>query len=249
MTDTVPRLRMFAGPNGSGKTTIKSRLQKPPAWFGIYINPDDIEQTIRSTGFLNLEPYQASITTEEIQNYFATSSFLQSQNLLDGSDTIVCRDSGIDFSGLRFTSYHASVLSDFLRRKALEAGKSFSFETVMSAHDKVDLLRDAQQLGFRTYLYFIATEAPEINIQRVKNRVADGGHDVPEAKIVERYYRSLGLLAEAIRWSSRAFLFDSSSEEPWFFAEVVDGKLLDVKDSEIPNWFEPINTQLDPDPI
>jgi predicted ABC-type ATPase len=31
---------MFAGPNGSGKTTVKKDLQKPPPWFGIYINPE-----------------------------------------------------------------------------------------------------------------------------------------------------------------------------------------------------------------
>lgn len=31
---------MFAGPNGSGKTTVKSGLHRPPEWFGVYINPD-----------------------------------------------------------------------------------------------------------------------------------------------------------------------------------------------------------------
>ena len=40
----------------------------------------------------------------------------------------------------------------------------------MSAKDKVELLREAQSRGFRTYLYFIATEDPDSNIQRVKNR-------------------------------------------------------------------------------
>ncbi len=52
MTDGIPRLRMFAGPNGSGKTTIKTSLGKSASWFGFYINPDDIESAIRSTGRL-----------------------------------------------------------------------------------------------------------------------------------------------------------------------------------------------------
>ena len=72
--------------------------------------------------------------------------------LNSGNAYITCRDGGIDFSGVEFTAYHASVLSDFLRRKDLEASRSFSFETVMSARDKINLLQDAQLPGYRTYL-------------------------------------------------------------------------------------------------
>lgn len=43
MSSAPPRLRMFAGPNGSGKTTVKNGLHRSPSWFGIYINPDDLE--------------------------------------------------------------------------------------------------------------------------------------------------------------------------------------------------------------
>jgi predicted ABC-type ATPase len=41
----LPRLRMFAGPNGSGKTTIKAVIS--PEMVGTYINPDDIEKYIK----------------------------------------------------------------------------------------------------------------------------------------------------------------------------------------------------------
>jgi predicted ABC-type ATPase len=109
-----------------------------------------------------------------------------------------------------------------------------------SAPDKSALLREAQARGFRTYLYYIATEDPAINIQRVKNRVAEGGHDVPETKIVARYHRSLGLLAEAIRYSSRAFFFDTSDDKAWYFAEAADGTTIELKSDEMPVWFEPI---------
>ena len=101
-------------------------------------------------------------------------------------------------------------------------------------------------MEYRTYLYFIATEDPAINIQRVRNRVVDGGHDVPEDKIVARYLRSLGLLAEALRWTNRAYLFDTSEDEPWFFAEITDGTSIDLQNGEIPNWFDPVLRQLDP---
>lgn len=45
MNIQIPRLRMFAGPNGSGKTTIKTVIR--PELLGIYINPDEIEKNIK----------------------------------------------------------------------------------------------------------------------------------------------------------------------------------------------------------
>jgi predicted ABC-type ATPase len=241
------RLRMFAGPNGSGKTTVKNNLQKPPEWFGIYINPDELEEAICQTGSLPLEPFGLTTSTEEIQSYFTSSPLLRERQLHSPASAIACRADRLDFSGLSFNSYYASVLADFLRRKALAAARSFSFETVMSAADKVELLREAQAGGFRTYLYYIATEDPEINIQRVKNRVAEGGHDVPEAKIVSRYHRSLSLLAEAIRYTNRAFFFDTSEETAWYFAEATDGTRIELKSDEMPNWFERTWSQFGPD--
>ena len=72
------------------------------------------------------------------------------------------------------------------------------------------MLREAKSFGFRTYLYYVATEDPEINISRVALRVAQGGHDVPKAKIISRYHRSLGLVRDAIRHTDRAYFFDTS---------------------------------------
>ena len=69
----------------------------------------------------------------------------------------------------------------------------------MSFPDKLEFLRKAQLKGYRTYLYYVATDDPDINISRVRNRVQLGGHSVPEDKIVNRYYRSLDFLMEAVQ--------------------------------------------------
>ncbi len=238
---------MFAGPNGSGKSTIKNQLGKPPGWFGIYINPDDLEATIRTTGVFSPADLGLAVAASEVRAYFATSSFLRQQGLQASADTIVDCDGGIDFSRVGFHSYHASVLSDFLRRRALAERTSFTFETVMSVRDKVELLRDAQTQGFRTYLYFIGTEDPAINVQRVLNRVAAGGHDVPVNKIVERHARSLALLPDALECANRAFLFDTSGEEPWYFAEVIEGTAIELQSDAMPRWFKRIWDEIFPE--
>jgi hypothetical protein len=69
-------------------------------------------------------------------------------------------------------AYAAAAVADFLRDELLAAGQSFSFETVMSHRSKIDFFAKARTAGYRTYLYFIATESFHLNIYRVKNRVA-----------------------------------------------------------------------------
>jgi len=227
---------MFAGPNGSGKSTIKDGL--PPKLIGIYVNPDELEATARRDGRVPLQPFGVTAGDAEARDWLTSSSFLRANGLAEATAAVTCRDNVLDFGGVAVNSYHASVLADFLRRKLIAARASFSFETVMSAPDKVELLRDAQAAGFRTYLYYVAIDDPKINIARVRSRVSQGGHDVPEAKIVERYARSLGLLREAIRHTDRAYFFDNSATEPWFFAEVTAGRTLEMQSDEMPNWFK-----------
>jgi predicted ABC-type ATPase len=108
----------------------------------------------------------------------------------------------------------------------------------MSSADKVLFLQKAQQRGFRTYLYFVATEDPIINISRVRNRVRLGGHPVPDDKVISRYARSLGLLLDAIQYTDRAYIFDNSGPSKIWLAEVTDGKTLTLKSDRMPAWFK-----------
>lgn len=242
--DGIPRLRMFAGPNGSGKTTIKKGLDKSPQWFGLYINPDELEAEIRRTGRLALQPLGLSFPVQQLQAYFSESTLLGKHHLTSDANALRGDSQHVDFSGLTINSYHASVLADFLRRQALRARRTFSFETVMSSPDKVQLLEESRQAGYRNYLYFVATADPQINIQRIANRVKLGGHDVPAEKIRARHARCLSLLAQALPLTHRAFLFDTSedTDKPWYFAQVTDGVRLELTSErdEIPIWFEPI---------
>jgi hypothetical protein len=141
---------MFAGPNGSGKTTVKRNLRRSDAWFGVYVNADDLEAEVRREGCVRLAPLGLAITTEELRAHFAASTLLASRGLPDGSGSIVCRGDVLDFGRIPFDSYHAAVLADFLRRKALAERRSFSFETVMSSRDKIDFLQESRAAGYRT---------------------------------------------------------------------------------------------------
>lgn len=63
------------------------------------------------------------------------------------------------------------------------------------------------------------------------------GHPVPEEKIISRFSRSLDLLMDAIACSDRAYIFDNSGKQQVWIAEITDGKWLEMKTENMPNWF------------
>jgi predicted ABC-type ATPase len=231
---------MFAGPNGSGKSTLKSCL--PKELLGVYLNPDEIEQDLRRQGFLDFAAYGVTTTADEALSFFQSSSLLIDCWSGDSIQQLEFSNERLEFGKVALNSYLASVTADFLRQKLIERKASFTFETVMSHPSKVALLATAQQAGYRTYLYFIATDDPDINISRVRSRVKLGGHGVPEDRIAKRYYRSLDLLMDAIQHTNRAYVFDNSGDNKdrkhTWLAEITDGKVLDLKSDQIPAWFK-----------
>ncbi len=228
---------MFAGPNGSGKSTLKPLLSREQ--LGIYLNADEIEAAIRRDGELRLNDFGVSATAAEILGFFASASILGKGGLQDTARRLTFADNRLVFAPGVVNSYFASAAVEFICGKLLAARASFTLETVMSHESKVELLREARRLGYRTYLYFIATNDPAINVSRVANRVKGGGHDVPVDRIVSRYHRSLGLLLSAISCADRVYLFDNSGEgrtHTWL-AEVTSGEVLELKTDSVPTWF------------
>lgn len=236
MIQDVPRLRMFAGPNGSGKSTFKTMLR--PELLGIYINPDEIEKDLHLKGFLDLDHYEITAEEKEILNFFHKSMLLEKADCLQDALFLRFSDNKLSFHHVGSTAYFASVAADYIRQKLIQQSKPFTFETVMSFPDKVELLKKAQSIGYRTYLYYVATDDPSINISRVQYRVSRGGHSVPKDKIVSRYYRSLDLLLEAVRVSHRAYIFDNSAKEHVWLAEITNGHTLEMKSDTMPAWFK-----------
>ncbi len=242
---------MFAGPNGSGKSTLKDLLR--PEWLGHYLNPDDLERELRAQPTLAFARFGvAPPTTAALHSFFQNHALTRQKQLPPRLTTVrVTADGLLDVAGTEITSYFTAILADWLRRAYLATQQSFAFETVMSSADKVAFLQEAQAAGFRNYLYFVATESAEINVGRVKLRVQQGGHDVPSDTIRARYRRSLDLLAPALRWCHRAYLFDNSTEgtSPAWVAELTpDGELIPAPSAtdEPPLWLQSVFGQLLP---
>ena len=240
MDKQTHRLRMFAGPNGSGKSTIKQKITEKLGadQMGVIVDPDEIEAIIHQNHLIDFRNYNINISKEEIINGLNNSSVLEKQDLRAEIPQLEVIDNLIRFSKVRINSYFASAISEMIRSNLIQSKQSFSFETVMSHHSKIELLKFAQEQSYRTYLYYVATDDADINVERVKNRVFKGGHDVSADKIKERYTRSIDLLKTALLFTNRAYVFDNSGDESILMIEITDGKNWEVKSNTVHPWFD-----------
>ena len=232
---TIPRLRLFAGPNGSGKSALLEEL-RGKFNLGIYVNADEIEKLLMRQKFLHASDYQLQVSQTDFVAFLASGQTAVGTQTSEMLGLRIAENIIVMQPGAAVNSYVAATVADFLRHRLLAAGVSFTFESVMSHRSKLDFLRLATTKGYRTYLYYIATETPAVNVDRVSNRVSKGGHGVSTEKIVSRYAKSLALLVETMQAVDRAYLFDNSGAAIWWFAEYEPKKLTIIGD-ELPEWF------------
>ncbi|MBI5588976.1 MAG: zeta toxin family protein [Deltaproteobacteria bacterium] len=123
-----------------------------------------------------------------------------------------------------------------MREDCLSSKTSMAFETVFSTQEKVEFVRRASLAGFFIRLFFVCTNDPSINAQRVALRVMEGGHDVPIPKIISRYYRSISNCIEASPWIDRAYFYDNSESDadPILMFRVSDGKIAKIYSDMVP---------------
>ena len=115
-----------------------------------------------------------------------------------------------DLTALRAGRLMLSMIRDYVRR-----GESFAFETTLSGRSYARLIPHWREQGYSIELFFLRLSRPEIAIARVKQRVAEGGHDVSEPVIRRRFHAGLsnfehiykGLVDE---WA----MYDNSGDQP-----------------------------------
>ena len=220
------------------------KTSKGPIDFGYYINADEITRAILKKPF-DFSKYDITVTDSLFKNIvyasglindrFTESQFLAAYRLRSNKLTLILKDSADRI---------AQIIADYLRKHLLKEEKRFSFETVFSHESKLDIMRQAKEQGYKVYLYFVSTESPVINIERVEARKRKGGHDVPADLIRSRYFRSLDFLFDACGLAYQAFFFDNSKDnrDSKLFAHfklVNNAKKWDKIDRKnVPQWFK-----------
>lgn len=99
-----------------------------------------------------------------------------------------------------------------IRDNCIKNQENLIFETVFSTEEKIDFVEKALKKGYFVRLFFIATNSPFININRIKIRVENNQHNVPDDKVISRYYKSLNNCIKIINKIDRCYVYDNSIE-------------------------------------
>jgi predicted ABC-type ATPase len=132
----------------------------------------------------------------------------------------------------------AANIAEERRLAAFREHRAVAFETVMSTPEKVALMTHAKAEGYEVTLVFVTTDDAEKNVQRVQNRVAQGGHAVEPDAIRDRYAKTMSLLGAALDHADQAKIYDNSSTTPMVVA-VKQGAELDLHNpAQHPAWVQ-----------
>ena len=128
------------------------------------------------------------------------------------------------------------------RYECLKNGTDFVFETVFSSAEKIDFILKAKDAGFFIRIFYVCTESPLININRIAQRYLNGGHEVPISKTISRYYSSLKNISRAIKIADRVYLYDNSVENaaPKLILRTSDGIIAKQYTNDLPDWVRAI---------
>lgn len=98
-----------------------------------------------------------------------------------------------------------------LLERAIEQHFNFVFETTLGGTTMPRLLADAASCGIEVHVLYIGLASAEAHIERVRQRVRSGGHDIPEADIRRRYRHSLLNLVQLLPALTELRVYDNSA--------------------------------------
>jgi len=178
-------LYVFAGNNGSGKSTYRSIIKDK-------INTDvdlDFDSILRSNQHKGLEV------------------------------------------AVRHSTRHLN--KEFNR--CIENRNIFSIETTLSGRTFSDKIRQAKENGYRVIMYCLYLNHVDLNLLRIKFRVAKGGHDIPEEDVRRRDVRTLQNLISLASSIDELYIVNTSGKEGIEMAYISSG-LLVRQNPNAPEW-------------
>ena len=136
-------------------------------------------------------------------------------------------------------SYKAAQVTQEIRERLLLEGRSFCFETVFSHRSKIDFVAQAKAFGYQVVLVFVHLQTVGLNKARVAQRVASGGHNVPDEKVETRLPRLLTNIKTVLPLCDYVRLLDNSYiDSPFQSVVTIAGGKIQRHVSVLPLWAE-----------
>lgn len=165
----------------------------------------------------------------------------------EAAKRILAANPGISQEDANSIAWHEG---ERLLKRAIAERLNFAFETTLGGNTITAQLEKALAAGIEVRIWYVGLSSPELHIARVRSRVAKGGHDIPEARIRDRYYRSRLNLIRLLPKLTELLVYDNSKEadpstgatpEPTLILHRDRGKVVSSCDLALaPEWTKPI---------
>jgi predicted ABC-type ATPase len=137
-----------------------------------------------------------------------------------------------------------------LLERAIQERKDFAFETTLGGSTMPALLSEAAARGFEVRIWYVGLASPELHIERVRNRVRAGGHDIPQSSIRRRWRHSRLNLIDLLPRVTELRVYDNSFDadpaagdapQPALVLHLDHGEIVGPPDlSSTPEWAKSI---------
>lgn len=134
--------------------------------------------------------------------------------------------------------------------RALAEGLTYAFETTLGGTSVTRLLLDGARGGAAIHVWYAGLASPELHLRRIAARVAAGGHDIPAAKVRERFDASRANLVKLMPVLASLRVFDNSVEadpragrrpQPALLLQMQRGRVVaHAPLREVPDWAKPL---------
>jgi predicted ABC-type ATPase len=161
----------------------------------------------------------------------------------------------VAIAGCDQATANAHAWNESVRRldEAVASGHSHAFETTLGGRTVAARIAAATRTH-DVMMRFYGLASPDVHVARVRARVAAGGHDIPEARIRERYPQAFQNLIALMPRLAHLQVYDNSAEvdtgsaipDPVLVLEMQDGRLVWPAPDDVdalrrtPHWAKPL---------
>lgn len=137
-----------------------------------------------------------------------------------------------------------------LLERAISDSLTFAFETTLGGNTMPRMLAEAAAGGAGINIWYLGLEGVELHLSRIAQRVAEGGHDIPAAKVHDRYETSRQNLIMLLPWLRELRLLDNSIDVDLAHGQAPRPRLVlhtkrpavvsCIQRARVPGWAKPI---------
>jgi predicted ABC-type ATPase len=127
-------------------------------------------------------------------------------------------------------------------KECLNNKTPFSLESTLSGKSSIRRIHEAKAAGFYVELRFIGLHSPILNVQRIFERVKNGGHHIDDTLVYKRYDECLNNLQKILPYTDKATIFDNSKTTYQAFLTIEQRKISQLNE-HIPTWIKQVQQE------